>query len=87
MQTALLATGNLADTKPHNKALHRSPRWASVLPDQSSGISADDLDRVKEAVARSIELERTWGNLDHAITVRSVSAQSLGINDLGLSEE
>jgi len=61
--------------------------WAPFLPDQSSDISADDLDRVKEAVAREIKLERTWVNLDHAITVRSVSAQSLGINDLGLSEE
>ena len=53
---------------------------ARFLPKHSSEITDEEFANLKETAAREVQLTETWINLDHAVTVKSVSAQSLGLN-------
>ena len=52
---------------------------APFLPKHSTEITDAELASIKKSGSRTIELEQTWINLDHAVTVKSVSARSLGL--------
>ncbi len=52
---------------------------ATFLLKQPAGLSAERLAKLREAAAQDIKVAETWINLNHAVTVKPVSAQSLAI--------
>lgn len=52
---------------------------AQFLLSDPENLDEQHLARVTESAARQIPLTRTWINTDHAVTIKPVSKQSLGI--------
>ena len=54
---------------------------ARYLLQQPANLSAEQLANVREGAARDIKVTETWINLNHALTIKPVSAHSLEINE------
>ena len=64
---------------PEEYSSWNSKHRAMILLQQPAKLSADRIRALKDSASRKIGLTQTWINIDHAITIKTVSKQSLGI--------